>query len=357
MLKPSLYSPSKFQSFIVTTAIIFSALLLLTGLMSILNNKPHKEQNQLTIYCAHDMVYSEPILKQFEKDTGIKVIVKYDTEATKSLGLTEQLIQERNNPVCDVFWNNEILGTMDLQVRGLLEPFKGQGFARIPDKFKDPDGYWVGFAARLRVWIINTNLTTPTPQAISHYMNQTVLDQVTFAKPLFGTTRTHYTALWHTMGGDQFKQWHHDLLDRKLVIAQSNGQTKNLVAQSHCAIGWTDTDDYFQAKDAGRPVAMLPFRMDHTNQTICIPNTVMIIKNAPNPHLAKIFIDYLVSERIELQLSRSTARQIPLGPVDESKLSDEVKQLKIWAQDGFPLIELQAARQPALDWLKSEYLQ
>ncbi|MBL4699688.1 MAG: hypothetical protein JKX85_00380, partial [Phycisphaeraceae bacterium] len=148
-----------------------------------------------------------------------------------------------------------------------------------------------------------------------------------------------------------------DLLDRELIIAQSNGQTKNLVAQSHCAIGWTDTDDYFQAKDSGRPVAMLPFRMSLTKQTLCIPNTVMAIKNAPNPHLAKIFIDYLVSEKVELRLSRSAARQIPLGPVDESKLSDEVKQLKIWAEDGSPLIELQSARQPALDWLKSEYLQ
>jgi iron(III) transport system substrate-binding protein len=188
-------------------------------------------------------------------------------------------------------------------------------------------------------------------------MENQLLDHVTIAKPLYGTTRTHYTTLWQTMGGEKLKAWHQEILNRKLVFAQSNGQTKNLVAQGNCTVGWTDTDDYFEAKDDGKPVAMLPYRLDKTNQTICIPNTLMMIKGCPHPAQAKLLIDYLASAKIETQLSQSTARQIPLGPVDESQLSDDVKQLKVWAADGYPLTQLEPARQPALDWLKSEYLQ
>ena len=121
-------------------------------------------------------------------------------------------------------------------------------------------------------------------------------------------------------------------------------------------MGWTDTDDFFQAKDAKLPVDMLPYRLDKTNQTICIPNTVMMIRNCPNPELAQKLIDYLVSEKIELQLSQSTARQIPLGPIDKAKLSEDVKRLKTWAADGYPLINMAPSRQDALDWLKAEYL-
>lgn len=357
MNQHGLQNPNKSHSIFITVLTLIAGLLIIGGLIFVMKNPPApKVAGEITVYCAHDAAYSEPILKQFQQETGIKVNIKFDTEATKSLGLTEQLIREKDTPRCDVFWNNEILGTLDLQSHGILQPYIGEGYKRIPAAFKDPQGQWLGFAARLRVWIINTNKITATPQAIDVMMENDNLDQVTIAKPLYGTTRTHYTALWNTMGEDKLKAWHEEIQDHGLIIAQSNGQTKNLVAESNCIIGWTDTDDFFEAKDDGKPVDMLPYRLQESNQTICIPNTVMMIRGCPNPELAQKLIDYLVSEKIEIQLSKSSARQIPLGPVDESQISDEVKQLKAWAADGYPLMELNEARQPTLDWLKSEYM-
>ena len=58
----------------------------------------------------------------------------------------------------------------------------------------------------------------------------------------------------------------------------------------------------------------------------------------------------------ELALADSPARQIPLGPVDETRLSDDVRKLKRWAQDGSDLKQA-AARRDCLEWLKSEYLE
>ena len=84
------------------------------------------EGNQVVVYCAHDSVYSADVLNAFEKETGIEVLVKYDTEATKSLGLTELLIAEKDDAKCDVFWNNQLLGTADLASKGVLESYKGK---------------------------------------------------------------------------------------------------------------------------------------------------------------------------------------------------------------------------------------
>ncbi|MFG0250905.1 MAG: extracellular solute-binding protein [Phycisphaeraceae bacterium JB051] len=359
MNQQGLQPPSKSHSLFITVITVIAGLCVVAGLLYVAKQPPapKPDQGELTVYCAHDSVYSEPILKQFEKETGIKLNIRFDTEATKSLGLTESLIREKDNPRCDVFWNNEILGTLDLQSKGILEPYKGQGYERIPAAFKHPDGLWTGFAARLRVWIINTNMISATPQAIDVIMEKENLDRVTIAKPLYGTTRTHYTVLWQTLGEDGLKDWHEEMKSRGMIIAQSNGQTKNLVAQGNCTIGWTDTDDFFVAKDEGRSVEMLPYRLEDSEQTICIPNTVMMVKQCPQPELAKKLIDYLLSERVEIQLSHSTARQIPLGSVDEEQLSDEVKQLKVWASEGYPLMQLEPARQAALNWLKAEYLQ
>jgi len=114
-----------------------------------------KPTDALVVYCAHDRVFSQQILRDFEKETGIEIEVRFDTEATKSLGLTELLIAQKGSPRCDVFWNNEQLGVMQLKGEGVLQPYKGAGYARIPVGYKDADGYWTGFAARMRVWILN----------------------------------------------------------------------------------------------------------------------------------------------------------------------------------------------------------
>jgi hypothetical protein len=62
---------------------------------------PHRES--LVVYCAHDSIYADSILREFERETGISIAVRYDTEATKSLGLVELLLQEKAHPRCDVF--------------------------------------------------------------------------------------------------------------------------------------------------------------------------------------------------------------------------------------------------------------
>jgi iron(III) transport system substrate-binding protein len=55
----------------------------------------------VVVYVSHDEVFSEPILKDFERETGIRVRAVYDTEETKSTGAMNRLIAEKNNPQAD----------------------------------------------------------------------------------------------------------------------------------------------------------------------------------------------------------------------------------------------------------------
>ena len=63
-------------------------------------------------------------MMQWETVIGLEVHVQLDTESTKTVGLTEAIIAERDRPRCDVFWNNEILNTLRLQKRGLLAVYR-----------------------------------------------------------------------------------------------------------------------------------------------------------------------------------------------------------------------------------------
>jgi len=318
------------------------------------------DENTLVVYCSHDLVFSEPILKDFEKESGIRVVIVGDTEATKSLGLVQQILREGVNSRCDVFWNNQVLGTVQLQRAGFLEPYKGPGYERIPAAFKDPDGLWTGFAGRLRVWIVNTDKLPAkvpagsySPSAIEQALNSPDLSQMAIAMPMFGTTLSHYSLLWDKMGGDALKAQHRDWVKRGCQVVSGNATVKNLVAEGVCSFGMTDSDDYFVAQDAKLPVAQLPIRVD--GQTICIPNCVAIIRGSDNLEAAQKLVDYLLSEEVELKLAACEARQIPLGPVTSGDVSPEVQQLADWARETADMTNLGQAQEDCLTWLKAEY--
>jgi iron(III) transport system substrate-binding protein len=91
--------------------------------------------------------------------------------------------------------------------------------------------------------------------------------------------------------------------------------------------------------------------------TICIPNTVAILRGTRHLVEAQKLADFLLSEKCEMALASAKSRQIPLGPVENARLPDDVKQLQRWAADGVSLGDLGGANGECLAWLKSEYLQ
>src|SRR5579859_4690982 len=101
--------------------------------------------NTVVVYVSHDQVFSEPILKDFEKDSGIKVRAVFDTEETKSAGVMNRLIAEKDNPQADVYWANEPIRAEVLRQQGVAAPYRSANAKGIPASFRDPDGFWTGF--------------------------------------------------------------------------------------------------------------------------------------------------------------------------------------------------------------------
>lgn len=310
---------------------------------------------QLVVYCSCDAAIAEPVLARFREQTGITVDVRFDEEASKSLGLANLLIAERDDPRCDVYWNNQALGTDRLRREGVLQPYESPNAARIPAAFRDPRNYWTGFSGRLRVYLFHTDAVTPVDDLTADRLLQAAqLDRVTIAQPMFGTTLSHYAVLAAELGLDGLQNWHTSLQQRGIRQVRGNSMTRDLVAEGICDLGFTDTDDAFGAIDKGRPVTLRPVRTPG-GQTICLPNTVAIVAGCRHPEPARQFVDFLLSSEVELMLARASARQIPLGPIDDALLSDEVRQLREWSQEAVSLKPAADVHQEVLDWLLSEY--
>lgn len=311
----------------------------------------------LTVYCAHDSVFADAILRDFERETGIQVDVRYDEEANKSLGLTNLLLTERASPRCDVFWNNQAHGTIRLAEAGVLDECPSELFERFPDAFRDPGNRWCGFGGRLRVYAVNVEKMEADEHAIEERLKADDLSRVAIAVPLFGTTLTNYSVLAETMGFDELKAWHNSIHQRGIREVRGNGAVKDLVAAGACDFGLTDTDDAFAAVDAGKPVDMLPVRTPD-RRTICIPNTVALIRRAKHPEEARQFIRFLLSETTERKLAVSSSRQIPLGRMSDAgrdSLPKQVQPLMEWAAESVPVSTGVAQDAAVLEWLTALY--
>jgi iron(III) transport system substrate-binding protein len=271
----------------------------------------------VVVYTALDAEFSEPVFADFSHETRIRVLPKFDTESTKTVGLAHAIMAEARRPRCDVFWNNEILNTLRLGQQGLLESYSPPIAQNYPAQYRCPRGTWHGFAARARVFVISTRLLKESeyPTSVYDMTDAKWKGRVGIAKPLFGTTATHAASLFALIGSEKAKDFFRALKANDVRILSGNKQVALAAAAGEIAFGLTDTDDALIELENGRPVAVVyPDRGEHQMGTLFIPNTVAVIKGCPHPAEAKRLIDYLLSPHVEAKLARSASAQIPLNP-------------------------------------------
>lgn len=278
-------------------------------------------QNRVAVYCALDREFAEDILKDFTQKTGLEVVPRWDTESNKSVGLYEDLIREARTPRCDVHWNNEILATIRLQKRGLLEPYPSPSAAPYPAPFKAADHTWTAFAARARVFLVNTKLVPDPkdwPRRLADMTAPGWRGQFAMARPMFGTTASQAACLFAALGPEATSQFFRKVKENDVKILPGNKQVAVTVGLGKLAFGLTDTDDALAEIDEGNPVAVVfpdaAASPENPLGALFLPNTVAIIKGCPNPEGARKLVDYLLSPEVEAKLARSKGGQIPLNP-------------------------------------------
>jgi iron(III) transport system substrate-binding protein len=268
---------------------------------------------QVTVYVSTDRVFSEPVLREYEKRSGVTVNAVYDTEETKSTGLANRLLAEKARPLADVFWSNEPVRTLVLKSRDVLAPYKSPSAQGIPSVLVDPDGYWTGFSARIRVIAYNTTSVKPgeAPRSIFDLADAKWRGQVAMADPRFGSTSFHVAALYALAGNEKMDDFFRRLKANGVRVVDGNSVVRDLVARGEVKVGLTDTDDVNVAIEDGQPIAMVLPDKDGLGVPV-MPNMVSLIADAPHPEEGRKLVDYLLSADVERRLAQSEAVQIPL---------------------------------------------
>jgi len=302
------------------------------------------QSGEVVVYTSVDEVFARPIAERFEMDTGIKVRLVPDTEETKSTGLLNRLIAEKQRPVADVFWSGDPVRAAILKSKGISAPYRSPQAGDLPGRFSDPDHHWTGFSARARILIYNTDLVSADrePASVMDLLDERFRGKVCIANPLFGTTSMHTAALFDVLGEEKARAFLEGFIANGGRILSSNGEVRRRVAAGEFALGITDTDDFNVARIEGKPVAAVYPDADGIG-TLVIPNTAVLIANAPNTDNGKRFIDYLLRPETEQWLAESEAAQMPLrGDVeipDHVTPLERLNPMKIDYDKLAPLVE------------------
>jgi iron(III) transport system substrate-binding protein len=262
---------------------------------------------EVVIFTSQDQIYAEPILKQFEQQTGIKVRAVYDSEAVKTVGLVNRLIAEKEHPQCDVFWNNEELRTRQLAARAVLEK-------------------WAAAGHRSRRIAVNTNKVSlaSAPRSLTELTNETWRGKVALAYPLFGTTAAHFLALRQFWGDARWLAWCRALAANQPYLVDGNSVAAQLVARGEAWVGLTDSDDIAAEQREGAPISAMPV----TDEMLLIPNTIAVVRDAPHQQAAGKLFDYLQrAEVMEILVSENALEGGSLPGATNSTLQPDWNKL------------------------------
>ncbi len=323
-----------------------AACALIAGGLIWFNSDTPEQPSTVVVYVSEDQVFSEPILMDFERDTGIRIKAVYDTEETKSTGAMNRLIAEKGNPQADVYWANEPIRAEVLKQKGISASYTSPNATDIPPVFKDPEGFWTGFSARARVLVVNDSVENK-PESILDYINPRWKGRSVIANPLFGTTTSEIAALFTVWGDERAKEFMAAMKANEVALSTSNGESTDFVASGKYDFSLVDTDDGVNRMKQGKPITMVyPGQGENGRGCFIVPNAVVLVAGAPHPKEARLLIDYLLTRETERKLAFADCAQIPLRPgvpsPAELKPLAEIKVMQVnYAEVAKKMVEIQ----------------
>ena len=248
----------------------------------------------LKVYSERQPQLIEPLLKEFEEQTGMKVEWIYSQK-----GLVQKIILERNNPVADIFLSSDISHLIDIADAGAA--IKLTPKSNIPDYLQTD--LWVGLTQRARIFYVSKDLDLKN------------LDYEDLVRPEFKgriCTRSGFhpynVSLFASLLEHHDEQWLEDYLTqlRSNLARKPQGNDRDQVKAIYggvCDISLGNHYYYFQMlNDENQKVwldkASILFP-NQTNRGAHVNISGIALLNEETKSEAEILLDYLISEEAQ----------------------------------------------------------
>lgn len=110
------------------------------------------QATELVVYSGRKDKFIKPVVAEFTKETGIKVLL----HSGKSTALINKLKLEGNKTTADLFISNDAGNLEKGKELNLFAPVAAKYVDGIPESLRASDNSWIGLSARARVLVMNT---------------------------------------------------------------------------------------------------------------------------------------------------------------------------------------------------------
>ena len=275
---------------------------------------------KLTLYMGPPEKTCSAIAQGFEKKSGIK-----PTFLRLSAGEAINRIRaERNSPQASILYGIGLPSMLTLKADGLLQQYKSAEAAAIPDRYKDPDGWWTGTDVDFIGIASNKKFlqekAIKAPRSWEELTRPELAGQVCLGSPATsGTGYTFLTTILQLMGEQKGWEYMKRFNANVAQYTRSGIGPTQLVGRGEVGVGILFAHDILGSIDKGFPLEMSLPQEGTGYDLFC----VVMLKGAPEADEAKRFVDWsLTPESVEL-LAASEYFDVPTHP--KAKVHDLVK--------------------------------
>ncbi|MCC5789051.1 MAG: iron ABC transporter substrate-binding protein [Opitutales bacterium] len=250
---------------------------------------------ELSLYSGRSQALVEPLLREFEKDTGIRVRARFGGTPQLAIALQEEGERTR----ADLFWAQDAsaLGS----VRNLLMPLPEEVVGEIPLELRHENNRWVATSGRARVFAYSPRRTEgeTLPETLEDLTSEQWRGRIGWA-PANGSFQSFVTAMRVLQGEEAAKNWLAALAANEPKVYPNNTSLVQAVAAGE--VDLVLTNHYylyrFLERDEDFPVAQSHFAGESPGNLVNYAG-VGILASSENREEAKIFVRWLLERRAQ----------------------------------------------------------
>ena len=300
----------------------------------------------LTVYSGREEELVADLFDQFESDTGIELDIRYGDSAE----LAATILEEGDSSPADVFFSQDAGSLGAVAQEGLFQELDSAVLDRVDERFRSPEGLWVGTSGRARVAAYNTDLIDESelPDSIVDFTDPEWKGRIGFA-PTNSSFQAFVAAMIELEGEDATRQFLEGLAANDPKLYEDNSSTVRGIAAEEVEVGFVNHYYIYEvaAEDGDIPVANHFFTGGDPGALVNAAG-VGVMGSTDAPDAAQEFVDYLTGDQGQEYFAEDTF-EYPVTPGLEP--SEDLVPLDDIESPDVDLSNLGETIEPALELL------
>jgi iron(III) transport system substrate-binding protein len=251
------------------------------------------QASELTVYSGRGETFVKPIIDQFQRDTGVKVNVRYGDTAQLAV-----LIQEEGErSPADLFWGQDAGAMGALADAGLLSPLPQAVYAGLPEIYTSTTGQWVATSGRARVVAYSKERVSPEqlPASVFDLTRPEYRGRLAIP-PTNGSFQAFVTAMRVLHGNERTLEWLQGIKANEPKAFRNN--TTSIAGIADGEADFALVNNYylprFKATDSEYPVEQAFFADGDVGNLVNVAG-IAVIKSSTQQDAALQLIRFLLS--------------------------------------------------------------